>query len=325
VRTGSGWFAATRKYLLPLGIALLPSILFSVIYLSGRQNQPQYSIRIVDRLIQLFTCYSLVSFSRTEVVLSTAVAAVFLVIALLIWRRQPEAPEASTLFWMVLCCAALYLVTPNQFGNGTHITERVLLMVYLCALLWLGAYAFPAGQRRGIEAAGAVIALAMLVQHTVKYRELNGYIDEYLSVGRSIRANTTVFPILYSYNGETPDGSELSRRVLPFANLTSWLAADRGIVDLHNYEAWTAEFPMLYRPELNPAQQLGTMLTLPSKVRFDGYPVGSGGEVTYVLVWSTVNHDAEKRSQPVFRQLAASYDLVDRSVNGYARLYRKRE
>ena len=320
------WYRAALRHFGPPAMALLPAAILAAIFLSGRPNRPGFTIGLGDRLIQLAACYSLVSYNRWEAVLSIAVAVMFGAVAVYLLRRRPEAPPGYLLLAAAAGCTIVYLFAPNNSGDGTHITERVLLLVYFTFLLWFGAYSFPPSARRALQSAAAAISLLMLVQHVIDYRRLNTYLDEYLSVSAFVRPNTTIFPMIYSYKGESSGGGELSRRILPFANLSSWIAAGRGVIDLHNYEAWTGEFPLRFRDDLNPALHLSkTILTHPLRVNFMGYPPASAGEVTYVVVWSTRNHELEPRSQSFLNQLRQSYDLIETSrPNGYARLYRLR-
>jgi hypothetical protein len=167
--------------------------------------------------------------------------------------------------------------------------------------------------------------LLFLAGHAVKYRELNVYSDEYLKLGNSISPKTTVFPVLLSY--QAPDGHELSHRVTPFTNWSSWIVAERGVVTLRNYEAWTGDFALLYRPGLNPLLHLSSSLMgiykVPPEVDLIGYPRRTGGTVDYVTVWNTGGGEWEVRSQSIFGQLNQAYDLVAVSTpNGYGRLYR---
>ena len=222
----------------------------------------------------------------------------------------------------------VYLVSPNRIGNGTFISERLLLFVYFCLLLWLASRSFSRNVSIVIQVVAVVLSVSFTIPHTLKQRQLDTMTDEFLSISRLIPPNTTVFPIIYSFRGETPDGREMARRVMPFANLSSRIAAERGVVDLHNYEAWAGDFPLDFRPEMNPLLHLsapGGMFQMPPVVDLLGYHRRTGGDVSYVVVWTVGNIEANPRSKPILDQLTAAYDYVAGSTpNGYARLYRLR-
>jgi hypothetical protein len=326
----SNWLSSTLRHVLPLAVAVTPLVALASLFLSHRGNQRQFSIGIVDRLIQLATCYSLVSYDRTEVILSTIVAATFvaLIAAVAVRRRQDMGQMQYSLLGSVIGCTLLYLVSPNSVGAGTFITERLLLFVYFCLLLWLASFSFSRKSRVALQATAVAVSLSLGIQHIVKQRQLNGVIEEFLMISSAIAPNTTVFPFIYSFQGVTPEGREMARRVMPFANLSSWIAAERGVVDLHNYQAWTGDFPLRFRRELDPMLHLsarGGMYKTPPAVDLLGYPRRTGGEITYVILWSIGSIEANPRSKPILDQLAQAYERVATSTpNGYARLYRLR-
>jgi hypothetical protein len=327
-RSAPRWPQAAIRYLLPPLLAAMPTLAFATLFLSGRHGGPGYSVSTINRLIQLAACYSLVSYARWELAFALGVVAIFGYVGVSLLLRGIQKPgHGLPLLVAAVCCAAIFLIVPDRFGSGSAIPERFMLFVYFCLLLWFGTYSFTPKARRDIQASAAIVSVLFLAGHAVKYRELNGYTDEYFTLIRPISPNTTVFPVLLSY--QAPDGRELSHRVLPFMNWSSWIVAERGVVSLRNYEAWTGDFPLLYRPGLNPLPQLSSTLMgiykIPPEVDLIGYPLRTGGTVDYVTVWSTGGGDFEARSPSVFSQLNQAYDLIAVSTpNGYGRLYRAR-
>jgi hypothetical protein len=324
---------------LPLAAAATPLFLLSLLFLSHRDNRVGFSIGIVDRITQLVTSYSLVSYDRKEALLSIPVAATFLVLALAGISSHKQNRVRKGLLISVVSCTLLYLVSPNSIGSGTFITERILLLLYFCLILWLASLSFSRRMLVGLQVAAVAISLAFTVQHTFEQRKLKPYIEELLTISAWIPPHTTVFPVIYSFRGESPDGRELAHRVMPFANLSSWIAAERGVVDLRNYEAWTGDFPLRFRRELDPSLHLSTtpggMYSQPPAVDLLGYARQTGAEIGYVIIWSfekveanpwSANRwSANPRSAAILGQLGEAYDLVATSTpHGYARLYRLR-
>src|SRR4029453_18246252 len=129
------------------------------------------------------------------------------------------------------------------------------------------------------------LSVILFVFHSVKSAELNEYIEEYLSAMHRIEPNTTLLPIEFSQRGDEPNGPALSLRVDFLLNAAGYIAAERGIVDLGNYEAGqTRHFPTLFRPDLNPAVYLnyapldsatGELQALPTQIL--DYPQRTGG------------------------------------------------
>ena len=150
-----------------------------------------------------------------------------------------------------------------------------------------------------------------------------------------IEPNTTLLPISFSQSGDVAKERPLSLRIDVFLNAAGYIAMERRIVDLWNYEAGqTNHFPILFRPELNPAVHLryapldihsGELRALPTEIL--GYQECTGGRIDYVLVWGARNRDREKEiPRLIFRQLHKAYELIYTSPqHGLMQLYRRKD
>jgi hypothetical protein len=101
-----------------------------------------------------------------------------------------------------------------------------------------------------------VCSLGLLWIHSSSYRDLNVLLDEYLSGSHLVASDSTILPLSYAHRGLAADGSPLSPRVGPFRHAAGYIAAERGVIDLANYEAVVDFFPLVWRPERNPAHHL---------------------------------------------------------------------
>ena len=123
------------------------------------------------------------------------------------------------------------------------------------------------------------------------------------------------------------DGSPLSLRVLPFLHAASWIAAERGVVDLLNYEADLGYFPVRFRPEANPYRILRTGLeTRPPCVSLNRYDRLGPRPLDYILVWGARAADrSHPCAQAVFQHLDERYSRVSASEpRGLAELYKRK-
>jgi hypothetical protein len=150
-----------------------------------------------------------------------------------------------------------------------------------------------------------------------------------------IEPNTTLLPLIFSPYGYSPEGQVLSSRVAPFLNAAGHIAAQRGIVDLANYEAMLSTFPVMSRPHLNPLVHIahGFQLQSPS-IDFLSYSQRTGGRVDYVLIWRTredsqdnpVTKFYRQLEQSISQQLEEGYELIYISPQReFLRLYRRRD
>jgi hypothetical protein len=171
-----------------------------------------------------------------------------------------------------------------------------------------------------------------------KYAELNEYLKEFLSGSHLIESNTTLLPFVFSPQGHTPDGRLLSSRVLPFRHASGYIAAQRHIVDLQNYEAREIYFPVMYRSRLNPYRHLVDLPFQTPQPDFLSYPLRTGGQVDYVLIWHTsegrgdlpdtklATEFFQRFKQSIFRQLDEGYELIYTSPQRrFMQLYRRKD
>jgi hypothetical protein len=149
-----------------------------------------------------------------------------------------------------------------------------------------------------------------------------------------IEPNTTLLPLHFSPYGHAPDGQMLSSRVAPFLNASGHIAAQRGIVDLQNYEAFGNTFPVMFRPHLHPLVHIWNGLQFQSpSIDFLSYPLRTGGRVDYVLIWRTGEDSQDNPVTKFYRQVEPSisqqlkegYELIYTSPHrGFLQLYRRK-
>ncbi len=329
------WPGARSRVLLPL-LAFAPTLGLAAAFL-GRQGTAALPRRPWRELWDgLRAPESLVSYLPLEQLVASAVAWLFaLTAALLLVRfRRRRADAWDGLLLVALVYVGLYFAAPEGMSQGTFLNLRLNLYPFFALLLWFGAHPFAGPARAGLQAAGAVLALALLGLHAAAYAELDGRLGEYVSAGEHVEPNTTLLPLCFAPQGRAPDGRVLALRTQPFRHAAGHIAARRRVVDLDNYEADTGYFPVLFRPGMNPYEQIGAapeqigrgFLEVPPRVEFLSYPQKSGQKLDYVLLWGA---RPEQRDRPdaraIFRQLEEGFDLVFTSPRGLAQLYRRKD
>jgi hypothetical protein len=166
--------------------------------------------------------------------------------------------------------------------------------------------------------------------YTARYAELNRYMEEFTSGADLIERNSTLFPIVFEFHGHRPDGTALALHTLPFWQAAGYISASRDVIDLLNYEARSNVFPLVFRPEKDPRRIGGVRLNGVSvspkiKLDFERYAREGGGRVDYVLLWMLDKPEPQNTdAQSIFAQLAAGYELIHTSPQGYAKLYHRK-
>lgn len=317
-------------------VACLPALLALAVIKSGSPllgpGQVSAGPDIVTRLGQVWALDALVSFGGKEVALSIAVAGIFLVVALYLAvaaiRRRHRDPGCDGLGWVVLALGALYFVTPNGVIGGGYILPRIALYILLASILWLGCGRLTSLLDRAVQWSTVFVAVAFLGLRSAKYAELNRQLAAYVSAAEQIDENTTLLSLTYAPHGLAENGTVLSERVKPFIHAAGYIAAEKGLVLLNNYEASLSYFPVRYRPPVDPSRYFGNVL-YPGRGPLDllSYPERTGGRVDYVLVWG-LREDALPGPVVVhtLAQLEAGYDRIrtdpGRALGG---LYRWKE
>jgi hypothetical protein len=210
-------------------------------------------------------------------------------------------------------------------SQGAFITDRMNLYPFLALILWFGAQSYQRLVKWGIQVVATGIALAFLGLHMQKYAELNDYLTEFLSGSHLIESNTILRPFILSPKGHAPDGRVLSLRIAPFAHASGYIAAQRHLIDLQNYEASATYFPIMYRSHLNPYTHIYNLKAGSRRLDFLSYPQRTGGRVDYVLIWRTAGGGKGPFHQFIFQQLEENYELIYTSPQrGFMRLYRQK-
>jgi hypothetical protein len=183
------------------------------------------------------------------------------------------------------------------------VAERLALMVPLLPLPWLTPR-LPRWGRAGLVAALALVAAGNALYLTKQERDAGRRVDAFVRAERAVPPKTT----LLALNGEQWTG----RARLPLlAHVSGYVAAERRLADLDNYEAFAGYFPVKLRRG-RPALDWVSVENDPSS--FDPTTFSTAD---YVFAWHLAD-DA-----PSLRRLASHYELVGSSPE--ARVYRRRE
>ena len=219
--------------------------------------------------------------------------------------------------------ALLFSIAPLQVSGGSFFPQRLVIFVYIALILCLGSLEFTANLIKTIMLTSVFVSSMLLALHSVKYQEINTYMDEYLSAGQLIKPGTVFLPICFSPEGQSRDHTPLSTRVLPFLHASGYIAAENGNINLANYEASGNLFPTKFRENLDPYRFIGPINWLDGQIDFLTYPQRTGGEIDYVMLWGPENPRIPPEViQSIYRQLGKGYDLIYESEHKNMRLYK---
>jgi hypothetical protein len=325
--------------ILPLIYALLPACILALIFLDRQGMTATNRLSAWTLLQGLLNLRVLISYDPFEVWCSRALVVLFVIVTFSLFASKVvhrHRGHWNSFFLVVIAYIVIYFIAPNAMSNGSEINVRLSLYPFLALILWFEGHSLSKMKewRMAIYALG--IALMLLGLHTIQYVTLNSFLEEYLSGTHLIAPNTTLLSLVFSkHTGEIVSGAPS-----PFLHASGYIAAQRNIIALSNYQPTTGSFPIIFRPHLTPPLHIAivnerrhkssleagsdALQNEPPDVDFLTYPHRTGGHVDYVLVWDVrqEQHNLEA-THSIFRQLQAHYELIYTSPRrGLMQLYR---
>jgi hypothetical protein len=233
---------------------------------------------------------------------------------------------------LVVLATIAYFTAPSTLSGGQFVNTRLSLFPFFFLILWLSVHSFGTGTKRILQVTGTLLVLGLLGLHIIAYASFNEYLKEYVSVAPQLEADRTLLPMPFSRELQTENGRLAASKIGVFRHAAGYLAAERGVIDLENYEATTRYFPFKYREEINPYRRLGLgegadrgLQAEPPEVDIVAYEKNTGKRVDYVLVWNVL---PEQRDTPagkkIFEQIDRGYELTYTSPRQLLRLYRRK-
>jgi hypothetical protein len=334
VGIGVAWQRFHPRAMVPLA-AFVPASVLGAWFVWRQAGVPVQGVEagIAAKALGLMQLESLVSFSKLEGLVSMALGVgLWLVAAVLLFARvQGRRPAAGD--EMLLCVTAfviVYFLAPDATAGGSFLYMRLGLFPYFALILWLAAQPVGPRLRLGVQVGTAAATLLLLALHVESYRQLNGLLDEYLSCAGLIEPETTVLSVSFDHTGHGDDGRALSERVGAFRHAAGYIAAERGVIDLLNYEAGTGYFPVRFNHAVSPVEYLGGdprgygggLLDQPPRVNIADYTSNTRQTVDYVILWGRREGPATRN---VLGKSEAEYELISPpSPRGLVQLYRRR-
>ncbi len=211
---------------------------------------------------------------------------------------------------------ALYFVAPNSAGGGNWINARLLLYPFLAAVLWFACYRFSRREKSVIVIVASLVTLALLGFHLRGVSGLSAEVEQSLTCGADVAANSTMLPVSFSRRGRDETGAPLSWKTASFSHFVGYLAASRCMVQFDNYAAWKGYFPVSWRSGLSPRRGRlwpdGPEGDHPA-VNIRKYEELTGGRVDYVLLRDLRPEDLQNQEV---------VDLLDQLGRGFEEVCR---
>ncbi len=234
----------------------------------------------------------------------------------------PELLGAVTVFFFIM------LWTPARLGEVGWLPDRFLPYAYVLVVLWLSAVELSPRRWRTVAAAGLTLWGALMLYRLPVHAALNNSVKEYVAVAQLIDDESTVLPLYLTRESPPPLGL---RRLYPnmrydeLRHALGYVALDKRIVDLADYQAAKGYFPVTYAAAKDPSRYLsqGGLIALeypPFALDIAGY-AEAGATVDYVLLWGDLEAVRQRPDVRNVLQQLTDYEPVYSEPRGLLHLY----
>ncbi|HTP26438.1 MAG TPA: hypothetical protein VMK12_12370, partial [Anaeromyxobacteraceae bacterium] len=220
-----------------------PALLLHVISSRGRAGQLEW-LPVLRSAVGFFVLSSLSSHDVREFVGSVSVAILVWGSGafLLIGRRSRRWEPRDSWLAAALALSVAVVLFPNQVSGGSFIKLRIQMLPYLAVLLWIGIEAKRRQTWSWLARALALASVLMIGVRFPAYRKLSREVTEYGTAVAAIAPGSSVLPVTIG----TPSNS---LRVDVLKHAVDRFSAERGILDLGNYQVLESYFPLHARRE----------------------------------------------------------------------------
>jgi hypothetical protein len=282
------------------------------------------------RIIELLQGKHLVSFNHSELVLTTISASaivLLLLFCLVKFKSFPVVHKYDGLLWALAFALVVYLIFPEDIlGRSMDMSVRTQLFVLLLMACCI-AYRLPMWQPANI---GAVVVFAcfLVLSGSRLYCSVaaSGAQMEIMSVSKILKPNSVILPINCDPAGKDERGRPIADWNFSFRHSMQYLALEKPLIFLDNYEANMGYFPVQWKDETNPYYRLGrdeeNLEGCPPSADIDAYRQTSGVTIDYVLMWCfDSSFLANDHFRALYKQVNAGYHIVYASPTKRTLLY----
>ncbi len=271
----------------------------------------------------------LVTHHAGEALLALGVSLLLFVITLIAILQKVK--RRSIVRWdAFLVLIALFLTGYLRARDGSaialYVPERLALFMVALLILWLASQHLPKRAQFAAAFIAGALTLGWIGLNTIKYRELSHCYEDYMAAAPMIARGETLLSLSYSTQGFDDQGAGISAYTAPLLHVAGYIAADRGAIDLANYEAAAAHFPIQFQKDMGPAAfgKIEPVRDRPPCADIGGWETKSGRKVDWVLLYWMRDSDAgHPCTQAIRAQLGFAYERVP-LMSSRVELYRRR-
>ena len=205
--------------------------------------------------------------------------------------------------WLLAALVVLvgYFILPNETGGAGFVSVRLNLIFYLFLICWI------AFQQINQKLLGLVVLLVLACNFKLTFyyntvsSDLNRYVKSITECSKFIEYGSTVIPLNYSGHWLT-------------AHFSNYLAVDKNLVVMDNYESTVDYFPLRWSGSKFPAITIGEKpLEKQECVSWLSNPYGNPEPSDYVFILGKSNEAS--CSKMIFEKIQKEYQLIYSNKN----------
>jgi hypothetical protein len=217
--------------------------------------------------------------------------------------------NAAWLLTSMLSLTALYFILPDAMGNASFTTCRLIFLAFLMAILWLSTFPIP----KWIVLIAAIIVLyinfSLLNLKRTKLEELEKIAIACNKAADYVTPNSIVLPMFCMDNWFV-------------GHFVDYIAIDKPMVMLYNYECETGYFPVKNNISKRPNYFLGNPAIHHRLIRFERNQERPFKKIDYVFIVGGCSSGNTDNWEKIERILALDFMVAYKS--DYCTLFIKR-
>jgi hypothetical protein len=311
--------AAIAQRMLVPALAAVPALLLLGFYLASHWDAAaeqgagvRYGVQLSVRLKRLVGLGQLYTVDNWQIIVCGAGALCLIVLFGLTLRERLRAFRANGvheladgLLLVAMTMLVLYLAIPDGGAGAGYIAARLDLVPWLVVLIWLGTRDLgPIARAAAIMLVGPV-GLALLVTNALAIAKVQPELALLRQAEALLAPGSTVLEIsargkpIYRFPGQGYLQND------PFEHMQHYVAADRGIVMLNNWNAHFPGFPIHFRYDADPYRFFAPADLFDMDLA--AYETETGHAIDAILVLAATPSDLEREHGALLATLRRLY------------------
>ncbi|MBK7554690.1 MAG: hypothetical protein IPI55_08815 [Flavobacteriales bacterium] len=309
-----------------------PALLLFLLFLpTSTVDQPplfqnKWSVEALQALLHMD---HLVLFNGNEVALFRSMAlllAILFVAALWKNRSTGLTSVGAPLILLLACCVAIHFFVSDQLAGGAYLTSRIALIAWMVFALYIATRTIPTRAIAVGVGGTVVLSASLLFMRYPAHARCGEQAAAYISSCGSIPDGSTFLPLCFSDQGEFGN-VVLSPRIKLFKHMSGYVAAERRLISLDNYEANTAYFQTAWLPSVNPFKQLCAdgdcdIEGEPTSADLTGFEKRTQRRIDHVVLWGDLSRAAQDPRYSAFKQQLDEWGTTTFAEDGPSQMFR---